>query len=101
MNPGNTQKRDVQLVQAAANFNPADGSSTPSYIVLQWQNDNPSVWPLHCHIAWHVSAGLYINVMERPDDIEKLKVPQSSHDLCKAWDDYTSRDVVDQIDSGL
>ena len=25
------------------------------HIVLQYEADNPGVWPFHCHIAWHLS----------------------------------------------
>ena len=98
-NPGNTQMRDVQLVPPAI-FN-ADGTTTPSYIVLQWTQDNPAVWPFHCHIAWHVSGGLYINVLERPKDIKKRKFPSSSSATCRAWGAYTGAHIPDQIDSGL
>ena len=53
VNPQNPQRRDVQVLQKQG------------YIVVQIGADNPGVWPFHCHIAWHVSAGLYINVMVR------------------------------------
>ena len=49
--PTNPQRRDVQLLRPEG------------YLVLQFETDNPGVWPLHCHIAWHVSGGLYVNVM--------------------------------------
>ena len=51
VNSANPQRRDVQLLQPHG------------YIVVQIDADNPGVWPFHCHIAWHVSAGLYINLM--------------------------------------
>ena len=51
VNSGNPQRRDVQLMQP-------DG-----YIAIQYDSVNPGVWPFHCHIAWHVSGGLYINLM--------------------------------------
>lgn len=63
INPANPQRRDVQLV-------PAGG-----FLVLQIETDNPGAWPFHCHIAWHVSAGLYITVLERPDDIANYQIP--------------------------
>ena len=53
----NPQRRDVQLVQPMD-----DTTNEPGYIVLEFETDNPGVWPLHCHIAWHVSQGLYVNV---------------------------------------
>ena len=56
---GNVQRRDVQLLQPSN----ADG---PGYLVIEFVTDNPGVWPLHCHIAWHVSQGLYVNIMVSP-----------------------------------
>ena len=53
---GNVQRRDVQLLQ------PSDASG-PGYLVVEFVTDNPGVWPLHCHIAWHVSQGLYVNIL--------------------------------------
>ena len=47
----NPQRRDVQLLQPKG------------YMVVQIDADNPGVWPFHCHIAWHVSGGLYVNIM--------------------------------------
>jgi hypothetical protein len=88
-NPLNPQRRDVQLV-------PAQGE-----LVLQIDADNPGAWPLHCHIAWHVSGGLYVTVLERPDDIKNLPVPAIMAQTCRDWATYTGGAVVDQIDSGL
>jgi FtsP/CotA-like multicopper oxidase with cupredoxin domain len=86
----NPQRRDVQLL-------PPNG-----HIVIQFNADNPGVWPFHCHIAWHVSAGLYANILERPADILKdVSVPLVMQQTCTDWIKYTNSAVVDQIDSGL
>ena len=42
------------------------------YLVAQLVSDNPGVWPFHCHIAWHVGQGLYINVMQKPDEVRQM-----------------------------
>ena len=39
-NPTNPTRRDVHMLLAG------------EYIVVQWNQDNPGVWPFHCHIAW-------------------------------------------------
>jgi hypothetical protein len=88
-NPHNPQRRDVQVVPAN------------SYIVLQMTSDNPGAWPLHCHIAWHVSAGLYLTVLERPADIKNLKIPSIMAQTCREWSTFTNTTIPDQIDSGL
>ncbi|PQE11769.1 hypothetical protein CJF32_00002578 [Rutstroemia sp. NJR-2017a WRK4] len=87
--PANPQRRDVQTLQGGG------------YMVLQFTQDNPGIWPLHCHIAFHVSSGLYVSVMERPADIAKLPIPSIMAQTCRDWAAYTNTAVVDQIDSGL
>ncbi|KAL2401490.1 oxidoreductase ptaK [Exophiala dermatitidis] len=93
--PENPMRRDTQLLR------PADASGNPGYMVLQIDADNPGVWPFHCHIAWHVSGGLYLNILERPNDILNIKTPSEVTDLCQTWGDYTRLGPIDQIDSGL
>jgi hypothetical protein len=85
----------VQLVRAARD------ATTPAYVVLQWTQNNPAVWPFHCHIAWHVSAGLYINIIEQPTGIEQLQFSSTAAEVCQSWDSWTNGNVPDQIDSGL
>lgn len=57
VNPSNPARRDTQLLR------PVDASGNPGYLVMQFDADNPGMWPFHCHIAWHVSGGLYINIL--------------------------------------
>ncbi|KAL8897991.1 MAG: hypothetical protein Q9207_006921 [Kuettlingeria erythrocarpa] len=86
----NTQRRDVQIVQPNG------------YLVIQYDTDNPGVWPFHCHIAWHVSGGLYVNLMEQPAKIgDRGAVPQTVVQTCRDWSAYSGSNVVEQIDSGL
>ncbi|KAK5122674.1 hypothetical protein LTR85_003937 [Meristemomyces frigidus] len=89
-NPSNPQRRDVQMLL------PGD------YIVVQWNQDNPGVWPLHCHIAWHLSAGLVWTVLEQPNAIEQeMQIPNTMAQTCRDWSAWTGDHVVDQIDDGL
>ena len=98
--PENPQRRDVNLFPELGSFvQPTVAQQT--YLVLQFDQDNPGVWPFHCHIAWHVSQGLYINIMERPDDIKQHQIPGVMAQTCRDWAAYTGHTVVDQIDSGL
>ncbi|KAF4549390.1 Multicopper oxidase-like protein 6 [Elsinoe fawcettii] len=102
VNPENPQRRDTQIVQAARSVPGGKaGEVEPGYIVLQIEADNPGVWPLHCHIAWHVSGGLYVNVLERPRDISEREIPMVMAQTCRDWWRWTRSNVVDQIDSGL
>ncbi|TID17902.1 putative urea active transporter 1 [Venturia nashicola] len=36
-------------------------------LTLRFRADNPGVWLLHCHIEWHVSAGMQATIIEAPD----------------------------------
>lgn len=55
-NGRNPQRRDTQLLDI--------GSTTvPYYAVLEFEADNPGVWPFHCHLGSHSAAGLLVNIM--------------------------------------
>jgi len=103
-NPENTVRRDVHILQNGIpqSPNPQFGVTdvTPSYTVIQFTQDNPGVWPLHCHLAWHVSGGLFLNVLERKDDILEQQW-DDEFELCEKWDAYTAGNPPNQIDSGL
>ena len=89
VNPSNPMRRDV--------VNLAPGG----YMAFQITADNPGVWPFHCHIAWHVSGGLYANILERTDKISQVQIPSTVSNLCTAWNAFTAQGPIDQIDSGL
>jgi hypothetical protein len=55
-----------------------------------------------CSIAWHVSGGLYVNIMEQPALVQKnITLPPDFAATCNAWDTWTKTNIPDQIDSGL
>jgi len=45
---------------------PAGSSAT-----LRLTADNPGVWLLHCHIEWHLEAGLAVFLVEAPLEMEQ------------------------------
>jgi hypothetical protein len=97
--PENPQRRDVQVMP------PAQGD-TPSYLIIQWDADNPGVWPVHCHSSWHSSLGLAINVLETPIAIPKILGLAAATPLaqtCRAWNAFmkTEKVLVNAIDSGM
>ncbi|KAK1994695.1 multicopper oxidase [Colletotrichum falcatum] len=88
--PQNPQRRDVQLVRANG------------HMVLQIDTaNNPGVWPFHCHIAWHASAGLFSQFLVQPEKVQQIKLPQGTLDVCNDWQAWTQKNIADQIDSGL
>ncbi|TKA75701.1 hypothetical protein B0A49_09002 [Cryomyces minteri] len=86
VNRHNPTRRDTQIIRGFG------------YLVMQIEADNPGVWPFHCHVAWHLSGGLSINIMSRPSDIPSI--PDIMPQTCNDWDDYSAANVVHQIDAG-
>lgn len=86
--------------------NPArrDTALLPSggYLALAFKPDNPGAWLMHCHIAWHASSGLALQLVVRPREI-----PDYNGDLlpvqlgCESWRRWDNRDPIVQTDSGI
>lgn len=85
----NPQRRDVQQLLPG------------HYVVIQWTQDNPGVWPFHCHLTWHGAAGFLMTILERPNDIQNLNIPSANAQTCEDWSAWTGQNVVPQIDDGL
>lgn len=61
------------------------------YIVIAWKADNPGAWLFHCHIPWHASNGLAIQVLERQQDFAKTMTPERlerTNEVCQNWRDW-------------
>ena len=88
--PMHLHGHDFALIgQGAGTFDPATMTSTlnfdspprrdtamlagQGYTVIAFETDNPGAWLMHCHIAWHVSGGLSMQFLERPQDIPAAK----------------------------
>lgn len=79
------------------------------YVWIAFQVNNPGAWLMHCHIAWHASAGLSLQFIEQPGRIPEL-VGQSGAlpDLkqrCRDWTEHYDRVNIPkgvlQDDSGI
>ena len=98
MNFDNPPRRDVALL-------PAGG-----YLIIAFKADNPGSWLLHCHIAWHASSGLALQIMEREVEIGKTITPQRMAEtkrVCGKWKEWYNEWKADpkhhdlQDDSGI
>ncbi|KAK5991165.1 oxidoreductase ptaK [Cladobotryum mycophilum] len=90
VNPENPERRDV--IQIASH----------GHVVIQFDaSENPGVWPFHCHIAWHASAGLFAQFLTMPEKVKDFKVPNVVAETCRQWGKWTNTHIPDQIDSGL
>ena len=78
LNTDNPPRRDVALL-------PENG-----YLVIAFKADNPGTWLLHCHIAWHASSGLGLQILENKAVLaERLKLARPALvDTCNAWHDW-------------
>jgi iron transport multicopper oxidase len=55
-----------------------------SYAVLRFKADNPGVFLFHCHIEWHVEMGLTATIIEAPEMLRNLPIPEDHIKACKA-----------------
>ncbi|KAF2860097.1 multicopper oxidase [Piedraia hortae CBS 480.64] len=77
-----------------------DTATVPAggWLAIAFPSNNPGVWLMHCHIAWHVSSGLGAQFVEMPDQIS---VPDMNAfaKTCSNWKAY--KGVYGKDDSGL
>ncbi|TGO27265.1 hypothetical protein BPAE_0045g00640 [Botrytis paeoniae] len=85
----NAPRRDVVLL-------PGSG-----WVVMAFYTDNPGAWIMHCHIAWHTSEGLAVQILERESELVDLLDGDLLNSTCAAWNSYVSADNVIQPDSGI
>ncbi|KAF8451424.1 multicopper oxidase-domain-containing protein, partial [Terfezia claveryi] len=77
----NPARRDVVML-------PASG-----FVIIAFKTDNPGTWLMHCHIAWHSSAGLVLQWVERPSEIPGLMdnnpgVKAEFKERCHQWEEH-------------
>jgi hypothetical protein len=92
-------RRDVHVLNRA-NGGPLN-PGLPAYTVIQFFTNNPGVWPLHCHLAWHNSAGFFTNFMVKQEEIAKYQIPDSIAQTCANWNAYQSVVNKQMTDSGV
>ncbi|GAP90347.1 putative multicopper oxidase [Rosellinia necatrix] len=71
------------------------------YVVIAFKTDNPGVWLMHCHIAWHTSEGLAVQVIERESELLDLIDEDALNSTCTAWNTYQTSENLIQDDSGI
>lgn len=90
LNFNNPTRRDVAML-------PQNG-----WLVVAFQTNNPGVWLMHCHIAWHVSEGFAVQFLEQASAIPDTFALDDSWDrTCRNWDDYYKGAQYQQFESGL
>jgi FtsP/CotA-like multicopper oxidase with cupredoxin domain len=85
----NPPRRDVAMLPSAG------------HLVIAFPADNPGAWLMHCHIGWHTSEGLALQLVERETEIAALIDYDTLNSTCAAWDTYVAADSVVEDDSGV
>lgn len=68
----NPMRRDTMTVDAYG------------WSLIRFVADNPGLWAFHCHISWHMEAGLLMQFMTRADIMKDWIVPEYVLGLCNS-----------------
>ncbi|KAL5872427.1 hypothetical protein ACKVWC_008059 [Pyricularia oryzae] len=68
----NVTKRDTLTIKPYA------------WALIRFVADNPGLWAFHCHMSWHMEAGLMMQFMSGAKGLEKLHIPDDVANLCTA-----------------
>ncbi|KAF9260572.1 Fet3 protein [Marasmius fiardii PR-910] len=68
---------------------------------LRFVADNPGAWLFHCHIEWHLEAGLALQIIESPLRIQSRNsaLPQKLLDNCRTLQRPMSGNAAGNTDS--
>jgi len=65
------------------------GASTTDNVTFRFVTNNPGPWFLHCHIEWHLEAGLAVVFAEDAGDIAQNDPPNTDWDqLCPLYSQF-------------
>ncbi|KAJ3309889.1 ferroxidase fet3 [Blyttiomyces sp. JEL0837] len=93
----NPLRRDTVTVPACPSddngcLNATDGSGSQfGYTIIRFVADNPGVWLFHCHIEWHIAAGLVMTFVEGADQIQQKGLPASTMQTCSTLDSWVKQ----------
>jgi iron transport multicopper oxidase len=79
--------RDTLSVPPAVIDN-GTGAVTPGLSKFRFIASNPGAWLFHCHIEWHMDAGLMALMMEAPDHIKQNIITADSQHVCSTYAAY-------------
>ena len=54
------------------------------WTLIRFVADNPGLWAFHCHITWHMEAGLLMQFQTRDDIMSTWTLPSDVTGLCKS-----------------
>lgn len=71
------------------------------HIVLRYKANNPGVWIFHCHVEWHVEAGLTVTMIEAPEELQHLRIPYDHLKSCKKYGMKTGGNAAGRLNDPL
>ncbi|CRG91824.1 hypothetical protein PISL3812_08878 [Talaromyces islandicus] len=56
-----------------------------SFYIVRFRADNPGIWLLHCHMEWHMDAGLMLTIVEDPLRLQdtQSRIPERMQHICR------------------
>ncbi|EEY66763.1 multicopper oxidase, putative [Phytophthora infestans T30-4] len=76
----NPMTRDVYTVPPCTSDG-NNGCLDAGYLVIRFTADNPGVWIFHCHIDWHLEAGLSMILVEGEEELQQRGVGAFSNTI--------------------
>jgi FtsP/CotA-like multicopper oxidase with cupredoxin domain len=70
LNATNPMRRDTMTLDAYG------------WALIRFRADNPGLWAFHCHISWHMEAGLLMQFQTRNDIMKGWTLPSDVVGLC-------------------
>jgi FtsP/CotA-like multicopper oxidase with cupredoxin domain len=77
--------RDTVSVPAAETDKQTKEVKTSGMAKFRFIASNPGAWVFHCHIEWHIDAGLVALMMEAPDRIKQNTITTDSLQVCSSY----------------
>lgn len=85
----------------AGNYLQRDTVSIPAlgWAKIRFVASNPGAWFFHCHIEWHMSAGLAAVLLVAPEKLAAngYTIPQSHKELCHALERFNGPNIPHHI----
>ena len=61
-----------------------DTLTVPGYgwMAIRFIGDNPGLWAFHCHIGWHMAAGMLMQFASLPSKVQQFDIPDYLGQQC-------------------
>jgi len=81
---GNFKFKYYDEIDASNEYMKRDTVNIPGYgwALLRIVADNPGIWPLHCHIGWHMEAGLTMQLSVQRQVYRDWEYPKEWLEMC-------------------